>query len=291
MQLLRKEFENGAVGYYEGQRLVKHVHNACEKYYEGESGSEHLVKARLGPGDTQTIFFHGLRGHEKKIRIEYDVPRYVKHFAGDRGSERKVKEVFKNGTIHLFEGEGGCEHLVQENLASGIVLYSVGNRGMERVIKVIYPEGDVMHFVGEQGSERLVKEERTLSGNVMFFSGERGDEHVIRQQFANGDVAHYENDILVWTDVAAKETRLQKQEEDTVQALRALNNCGHCNEYANKRMQMRIRDFTHQNINCSSQYAMEELCQLNEDGHCNEHALNQIAVCIMQLRVTMRRNV
>jgi hypothetical protein len=171
--IVRREFANGSL---------------C--YYEGEQGAERAVRAKLADGTVQ--YFEGEQDAERLIRAEF-ADGFVQYFEGEQNVERAVRAEFVNGTVQYFKGEHGAERLIRAELADGTAQYFEGEPHAERVIRADEADGSVQYYEGEYHAERLVRTE-LADGTVQYFEGEPHAERLIRTEEADGTVQYYEGE-------------------------------------------------------------------------------------------------
>jgi ribosomal protein L35AE/L33A len=79
-------------------------------YYEGERGAERMVRAEFMDG--KVVYYEGERGAERMVRAEFMDGKVV-YCEGERGAERIVRAEFSDGMVQHYEGEQGAERIVR----------------------------------------------------------------------------------------------------------------------------------------------------------------------------------
>ena len=150
---IREDTEDGAVKVYlsstDGPVLVRIEYaNGAMGYYEGPLGDERVVRMQLADGDIN--FFEGPRGEERMVRMQR-ANGNVGFLEGARGEERMVRMQLANGDIYFFEGPRGKARMVRMQLANGNVGFFEGARGEERMVRMQLANGDIYFFEGPPG--------------------------------------------------------------------------------------------------------------------------------------------
>ena len=287
--------------------------SACGVVRRYDAGGR-LVELRM-PDDGELQIHAGERGQERKVKVfraSGGARVAHQHFEGDPGAERKVATRFfrNNGrddgsttvmeTEWVFAGEKGNERKVREVEHFGrwvgdrwypgrVVLSYTGprkNEWLEFVVaecgtremhercglcSIHRPSGAAEYYRqidhgDENGRRRTLDECRFPDGRRCFYRGLPGREALARECFPDGTEVSYRGEknherIVKRLDGATKH----------VYKYAGTRGCEHVVGVQAPKSEMRAEQ------RGAVRNAYDELEILSEDGHCNEHAFNQLA--------------